>query len=81
MLKGILAKRFEVRPERKVSIPRLLRDFLVAFLPYPNNVGLYRSWIRLQAQVDALKKLQAETATELDAFLPSVLDKAFSGNL
>ena len=36
---------------------------------------------RLQAQVDALKKLQAETATELDAFLPSVLDKAFSGNL
>lgn len=35
----------------------------------------------LQAQVDALKKLQTETATELDALLPSVLDKAFKGEL
>lgn len=35
----------------------------------------------LQAQVDALKELQADTAAELDALLPSILDKAFSGNL
>jgi len=35
----------------------------------------------LQAQVDALKKLQAETAAELDALLPSILDKAFKGDL
>ena len=35
----------------------------------------------LQARVDVLKKLQSETATELDALLPSILDKAFSGNL
>jgi type I restriction enzyme S subunit len=35
----------------------------------------------LQAKVDALKKLQAETATELDALLPSILDKAFKGEL
>jgi len=35
----------------------------------------------LQAQVDALKKLQAETAAELDALLPSILDKAFKGEL
>jgi type I restriction enzyme S subunit len=33
----------------------------------------------LQAKVDALKKLQAETAAELDALLPSVLDRAFRG--
>jgi len=33
------------------------------------------------AKVDALKQLQAETAAELDALLPSVLDKAFSGEL
>ncbi len=33
----------------------------------------------LQAKVDSLKQLQAETATELDALLPSVLDKAFRG--
>ena len=35
----------------------------------------------LQARVDALKRLQAETAAELDALLPSVLDKAFRGEL
>lgn len=35
----------------------------------------------LQAQVDSLKKLQAETAAELDALLPSILDKAFKGEL
>jgi hypothetical protein len=31
--------------------------------------------------VDALKKLLSETATELDALLPSMLDKAFKGEL
>jgi len=35
----------------------------------------------LQAKVDALKHLQAQTATELDAFIPSILDKAFKGEL
>ncbi len=35
----------------------------------------------LQAEVDALKRLQSETAAELDALLPSVLDKAFKGEL
>jgi len=35
----------------------------------------------LQAEVDALKRLQAETAAELDAFLPAVLDRAFKGEL
>jgi type I restriction enzyme S subunit len=35
----------------------------------------------LQANVDALKKLQAETATELDALMPSILAKAFKGEL
>lgn len=35
----------------------------------------------LQSKVDALKRLQAETAAELDALLPSILDKAFKGEL
>lgn len=35
----------------------------------------------LQTEVEALKRLQAETATELDALLPSILDKAFKGEL
>ena len=35
----------------------------------------------LQAEVDRLKALQAETAAELDALLPSLLDRAFKGEL
>jgi type I restriction enzyme S subunit len=35
----------------------------------------------LQAEVAALKRLQAETAAELDALLPAILDRAFKGEL
>jgi type I restriction enzyme S subunit len=35
----------------------------------------------LQARVDAVKRLQAETQAELDALLPAVLDRAFRGEL
>lgn len=35
----------------------------------------------LQTKVDALKALQTQTAAELDALLPSILDKAFRGEL
>jgi type I restriction enzyme S subunit len=35
----------------------------------------------LQAEVDALRHLQAETAAELDALLPAILDRAFKGEL
>jgi hypothetical protein len=35
----------------------------------------------LQTQVEALQRLQTETAAELDALLPSILDCAFKGQL
>ena len=35
----------------------------------------------LQAKVDSVKMLQAETTTELEAMLPAILDKAFKGDL
>jgi type I restriction enzyme, S subunit len=35
----------------------------------------------IQAKIDVLKRLQAETSAELDALLPSILDKAFKGDL
>ncbi len=35
----------------------------------------------LRSEVDAVKRLQAETAAELDALLPSILDRAFKGEL
>jgi hypothetical protein len=39
------------------------------------------NWNLTQVQVDALKRLQAETAAELDALLPTILDEAFKGEL
>jgi type I restriction enzyme S subunit len=36
---------------------------------------------QIVAELDALKRLQAETAAELDALLPAILDKAFKGEL
>lgn len=42
------------------------------------------SWAELdalQAEVDALKRLRAETSAELDALLPAILDRAFKGEL
>lgn len=43
-----------------------------------------RPWptVRLDAlplEVDELKRLQAETAAELEALLPALLDRAFQG--
>ena len=35
----------------------------------------------LQAKADALKRHQVETAAELDAMLPAILDRAFKGQL
>lgn len=35
----------------------------------------------IQMQVDALKKLQTETAAKLDALRPSILDRAYKGEL
>ena len=54
--------------QRLSSIVKSCRD-IVAYLD------------NLQTKVAALKQLQAETAAELHAMLPSILDKAFKGNL
>ena len=35
----------------------------------------------LSAELDALKRLQAEIAAKLDALLPALLDRAFKGKL
>jgi hypothetical protein len=35
----------------------------------------------LKAEVDALKRLQTDTATELDALFPDILERAFKGEL
>ena len=35
----------------------------------------------LQAELDSLSHLQAEAASELEALLPAILDRAFKGEL
>lgn len=49
--------------------------------PLPEQRRIVAELDALQAQVDTLKRLQTETAAELDALLPSILDKAFKGEL
>jgi len=50
-------------------MPRISRE-------KPASTGL-----ESQAKVDELKRLEAETQAELDALLPSILDRAFKGEL
>lgn len=59
----------------------------VTRIPFPTQIrlGEQRRIVAhldsLQAKVDGLKRLQEQTAAELDALLPSILDKAFKGEL
>lgn len=49
--------------------------------PLPAQRRIVAELDALQAEVDRLKALQAETAAELAALLPSLLDRAFKGEL
>jgi type I restriction enzyme S subunit len=49
-------------------------------VPVP-SIEKQRWFDALQAEVDELKRVQAETAAELDVLLPAILDRAFNGSL
>ena len=49
--------------------------------PLPEQRRIVAELDVLQTKADALKRLQAETAVELDALLPAILDRAFKGEL
>jgi type I restriction enzyme S subunit len=68
--RGVGARRERTRPEQFMNIE----------IPIP-TIEKQTQGERVFAQVDALKKRQTETAAELDALLPSILDKAFKGEL
>jgi len=57
------------------------RSFQVPVPPIQEQDRIVGELDALQAQVHALKKAQAETAAELDALLPSILDKAYKWQL
>ena len=46
-----------------------------------NSASIIAYLDSLQSKLDALKRLQAETAAELDALMPAVLERAFRGEL
>lgn len=60
---------------------RAIRDLPIPVPPLPDQCRIVAELDAIQAQVDSLKRLQAETAAELDALLPAVLDRAFKGEL
>jgi type I restriction enzyme, S subunit len=68
--KGLGGRRQRVQP------PQVLAHEL--WLP---PIAWQNRLAEVQTEVDALKRLQAETATELDALLPAILDRAFKGEL
>jgi restriction endonuclease S subunit len=49
--------------------------------PLPEQRRIVAELVKLQAEVDALERLQAETSAELDALKPAILDAVFKGNL
>lgn len=59
----------------------ILRTTPVAYPSVPEQRRIVAYLDGLQAKVDELEKLQAQTAIELAALLPSMLDKAFKGEM
>ncbi len=60
---------------------KTIRNFEIPLPPLDEQRRIVAYLDDLQARVDALKRLQQKTAAELDALLPSVLDRAFKGEL
>jgi type I restriction enzyme S subunit len=68
--RGVGARRERTRPEQ----------FLEIELPMP-DLEQQKRGAELFAQVNGVKRLQAETTADLDALLPSLLSKVFAGQL
>jgi type I restriction enzyme S subunit len=58
-----------------------LKRFRIRLPSLPEQGRIVAYLDGLQVKVDTLKRLQAETAAELNALLPAVLDHAFKGEL
>jgi type I restriction enzyme, S subunit len=65
---------------RTLSVGRI-RQIKVPVPPLAQQQRVLGELNALQGEVDALKRLQTETAAELGAMLPAILDRAFKGEL
>jgi type I restriction enzyme S subunit len=68
--RGVGARRERTRPEQ----------FLQLKIPMPSLAEQYRA-LKIFERIRTVQVLQTETAAELDAMLPTILDKAFKGKL
>jgi type I restriction enzyme S subunit len=70
---------------RSIGVPDLgikrIREFHMPRPSIDEQRRIVAELDALQMQVDSLQDLQAETSAELDALMPSILDKAFRGKL
>lgn len=60
---------------------RQLKSFPIFDLPLDRQRAFVSELDALQSKVNMVKALQTETAAELNAMLPAILDKAFKGEL
>jgi type I restriction enzyme, S subunit len=87
-LQSSIAREF-IRRSAKGTSPTMkkISQEVVMSIPFPSHLSpaeqrhIVAYLDSLQAKVDALRVLQSETQAELNALLPSVLDKAFKGEL
>jgi type I restriction enzyme S subunit len=71
---GLAESQVNISRDKLLKLPILLPDI-------PEQQRIVSELNNLQAKVETLRGLQAETAAELDALLPAILDKAFKGEL
>jgi type I restriction enzyme S subunit len=79
-LRGHLERLAPQSAQKNINL-RILEPLPVPVVPPLEQRRIVAYLENLQTKVDALKRLQAETAAELDALLPSILDRAFRGDL
>jgi type I restriction enzyme, S subunit len=73
-------KRRQMTGQTNVNAAKL-KALPIVLPPLPEQRRIVTYLDNLQARVDALKQLQAETQAELNSLLPSILDNAFKGEL
>ena len=79
-LRGHLEEIAPQSAQKNINL-KILSDLPVPNLSLSEQRRIVKELDALQAEVDKLKCFQNETAAEIDALLPSILDRAFKGEL
>lgn len=85
LLNSTLIKERMIDKSKGDMIPHIvlreIRQFPVPLPPISEQRRIVTYFDELQTKVDTMKRLRQESMKELDALLPSILDKAFKGEL